>query len=311
MEREAFEEKLKEWLLFLEVEKNVSPHTLDAYTSDMHQLLSFWQRIITEEPSIPHAFDQIIRRYVVALFYKKTAKTTLARKLSCLRSFHRYLGTQGIHFTLNIKSPRPEKKLPIILSVDEIFYLLDSVKNKDLPTKFPFRDRAIFELLYATGVRCAELVNISLEDIDFAEKTIRVLGKGRKTRLVLFGSKAHDVLNQYLTVERSQIVDDEQAHLFLNARGGQLTSRSVQRIIEMFRRFLKIDRTLTPHKVRHSFATHLLNQGVDLRILMELLGHKTVATTEIYTHVSSADLAQMFDEKHPLSMLPGEDEEES
>lgn len=304
MDFQTFKNKVKDFLTFLEVEKNVSQHTLRAYNADLNLLIKFWNKAILKESNIKHSFDRIIRRYVVSLFYEKIAKTTLARKLSCLRSFQQFLKSVGVKLNLNVKSPRLDKKLPSTLSVDEIFYLLDSIKNEDLPTRFPYRDKAVFELIYATGMRCSELVGIKLSDIDFEQKAVRVLGKGRKERLVLFGSKAKKSLQAYLKVERSLLIkQNEIDHLFLNYAGGKLTSRSVQRIFEMFRKFLKIERKLTPHKIRHSFATHLLNQGVDLRIIQELLGHKTIATTEIYTHVSSAQLAKMCDEKHPLNNM--------
>lgn len=304
MNLEMFEGKIKDFIAFLEVEKNASLHTIRAYQSDLKQLVQFWQTIQTKEKMVLHSFEKIMRRYATSLFYQKISKRSLARKLSCLRSFQNFLKAQGIKLGLAIKSPRPDKKLPITLSVDEIFYLLDSLDNEVLPTKLPLRDKTIFELIYATGVRCSELVGIKLTDINFEEKSIKVMGKGRKERLVLFGSKAEQSLHNYLYQERPLLAkNNAEIHLFLNNNGGQLTQRSVQRIFEMFRKFLKVDRKLSPHKIRHSFATHLLNQGVDLRIIQELLGHKTIATTEIYTHISNQHLAQVCDEKHPLNNL--------
>ena len=304
MDLKSFKNNIKDFLTFLEVEKNSSQHTIRAYYADLHQLINFWSRIKIKEKGVSYSFDNIVRRYIVSLFYKKIAKTTLARKLSCLKSFAFFLKSVGINLSINFKTPRLDKKLPGTLSVDEIFYLLDSIKNDELPTKFPYRDKAIFELIYATGVRCSELVEIKLTDIDYESKTIRVLGKGKKERIVLFGNKAQKSLESYVKKERFLLLGNKKAdHLFLNYAGGKITSRSVQRIFEMFRKFLKIERKLTPHKIRHSFATHLLNQGVDLRIIQELLGHKTIATTEIYTHVSSSMLAKICDEKHPLNQL--------
>ena len=304
MNLKIFNDKIQDFLTFLEVEKNSSEHTLRAYKADLGQLIKFWSRIQQKEKAIKHGLQEVIRRYIVSLFYKKIAKTTLARKLSCLKSFTVFLRSIGIKVILHFKAPRLDKKLPTTLSVDEIFYLLDSIKNEDLPTKYPYRDKAIFELIYATGVRCSELVDIKLSKIDFENKAICVFGKGRKERIVLFGSKAEKSLQDYCQKERPILVkNNDVEHLFLNYVGGKLTSRSVQRIFEMFRSFLKFDRKLTPHKIRHSFATHLLNQGVDLRIIQELLGHKTIATTEIYTYVSSTQLAKMCDEKHPLNDL--------
>lgn len=305
MDKTVLTEKVKDFIAFLDVEKNCSKHTIRAYSSDLNQLLTFWESIAKREPLQEQPFESIVRRYVVSLFYKKISKTSLARKLSCLRSFQDFLQSQGIAVSVIIKAPRLDRKLPTTLTVDEIFYLLDSIKDKDLPSPFPFRDKAIFELLYATGIRCSELVGIKLTDVNFDEKVIRIMGKGRKERIVLFGSKATQMLKKYLLIERPGLTKDNpaQPYLFLNYAGGALTTRSVQRTFEMFRQFLHIDRTLTPHKVRHSFASHLLIEGVDLRIIQELLGHKTIATTEIYTHISNQQLAKMCDEKHPLNNL--------
>jgi len=295
---------IKDFLTFLDVEKNSSRHTIRAYNGDLTQLLDFWDSITVREPKKNHRFEDIVRRYVVSLFYRKISKPSLARKFSCLRSFQQFLESKGINLSLAIKSPRLDRKLPTILTVDEIFFLLDTIQNDQLPTKLPYRDKAIFELIYATGVRCAELVSITVPNISFDEKVIKIMGKGRKERIVFFGSKAIKTLEQYLTIERPALLKSpEQQFLFLNSTGGQLTTRSVQRIFEMFRRLLNVNRNVTPHKIRHSFATHLLHEGVDLRIIQELLGHKTISTTEIYTHVSNQQLAKMCDEKHPLNNL--------
>lgn len=306
MDLERFQEAVTEFLLYLEVEKNVSPNTLRAYRSDLKQLIQFWERLAKTEKGIVDSMDAVVRRFIHALYFKKISTASLARKVSCLRSLANYLKTEGVIIPVDIKSPRITRKLPSILTVDEIFYLLDKIDDSTLPTRFPCRDRAAFELLYATGVRCSELVNMRLQDVDFDGKSVLVLGKGRKARIVLFGQKAKASLERYLTEERPYLVQEKKAQeqfLFLNYSGGTLTTRSVQRIFQMFRKFLKIGRSLTPHKIRHSFATHLLNQGVDLRVVQELLGHETLATTQIYTHVSSAELAKMCDEKHPLNTM--------
>jgi len=298
-----FIEKVGDFLIFLETEKNVSRHTLRAYRTDLYQLIQFWERISKQEKAVTLTLDRVVKRYIVSLFYQKIAKTTLARKLSCLRSIETYLQTQGIDLHLQVKSPRLDKKLPVTLSVDEIFYLLDEVTIEQLPTKYPYRDKAVMEVLYATGVRCSELTNIILNDVDMQEKTIRVMGKGRRERIVLFGSKAKRAIERYIQNERALFGFDDTSHLFVSGRGNKLNERTVQRICEMFRKLLKVDRQLTPHKIRHSFATHLLNQGVGLRVIQELLGHQTIATTEVYTHVSSTQLARMCDDKHPLNTM--------
>lgn len=304
MNLKDFSDKIKDFMTFLEVEKNASQHTIRAYSADLNQLVNFWVKAEKKGIKSILSFDNIMRRYILSLFYKKLAKATLARKISCLRSFAHFLHSYGYEFSFNFKSPRLDKKLPVTLSVDEIFYLLDSIKTEDLPSKYPLRAKALLEFVYATGVRCSELVDIQLTNIDWENKQVKVYGKGRKERIVLFGSKAKKSLELYFSRERPQLLRDKESdYLFLNYLGTKLSSRSVQRIFEMFRHFLKVGRKLTPHKIRHSFATHLLNQGVDLRVIQELLGHKNLATTEIYTHVSSAELAKMCDEKHPMNKM--------
>jgi site-specific recombinase XerD len=301
MKKEEFEQHREAFLLYLKAERNFSEHTLRAYYLDLKQFISFWSDMT--EYDVKHlGLRQIIERYLVALFYKKISKSSIARKFSCFTSFERFLEGRGIELNLNLKRPRIDKKLPIYFSVDELFHLLDSIKNEALPTRYPLRDKTIFELLYATGVRCSELVNICIKDVDMTAKTIRILGKGKKERIVLFGFKARDKIMEYYAKERPEI-QNQQEPLFLNYRYEKLTSRSVQRIIKMFRAFLPVERQLTPHKLRHSFATHLLNQGADLRAVQELLGHKTLATTEKYTHVSLEALSKLCEGVHPINTM--------
>lgn len=302
MNLKEFEEKKKEFLIYLEVEKNLTTNTLRSYQIDLQQFIQFWHDLKDNEKNTL-TLRQILERYLVTLFYKKITKSSIARKFSCFRSFEKFLLSQGIVLNFKLKRPRIDKKLPIYLSVDEIFYLLDTVENVALPTKKPIRDKAIFELLYATGIRCSELTNIKMKDLDLENKTIRIWGKGRKERIVLFGSKAQQKIKDYLEKERRPIPRTMQEPLFINQQGTPLTSRSIQRIIQMFRAFLKLDRTITPHKLRHSFATHLLNQGADLRMVQELLGHKSLSSTEKYTHVSLEELAHLCDTIHPINTI--------
>ena len=301
MKLEQFSEKAKEFITHLEVERHLSVHTLRAYESDLHQFILFWQDLSAQEQKLL-SLRQIIERYLVSLFYKNIDKSSIARKFSCFKSFTAFLRTHDIILTLHLKRPRLDKKLPVYLSVDEVFHLLDTIQDQDLPTKYPIRDKTIFELLYATGVRCSELVSIRLCDIDMTNKTIRILGKGNKERMVLFGEKAKERITLYLAQERCEQKKQDEM-LFLNYRKEKLTPRTIQRIVELFRRFLKIDRHITPHKIRHSFATHLLNQGADLRVVQELLGHKTLASTEKYTHVSLEELGRLCESVHPIKNI--------
>lgn len=304
-----FEEKKNEFLIYIDIEKNLSEHTRRAYKNDLDQFITFWKRISQTEnnnnnnnQTIEIPLKQTIGRFLIFMFHKKIEKSSIARKISCLKSFEKFLYTQGIKIDFNLLRPKIDKKLPIYLTIDEVFNLLDNIEDQQLPTKQPCRDKAIFELLYATGIRCSELVNIRLNDIDIDNKIIRVMGKGKKERLVLFGQKAKEKINQYIENERLQTVNNDEK-LFLNNRGEAFTTRSIQRIIAMFRDFLKIERKITPHKLRHSFATHMLNQGVDLRVVQELLGHKTLSSTEKYTHVTTTELSELCDKLHPFNNM--------
>jgi integrase/recombinase XerC len=302
MSPELFKEKIKDFITYLEVERNLSMHTVRAYQTDLERFLVFWQTILNNNTQEQITLNRAFERYCVALYHEQIEKSSIARKISCMKSFISFLKTLGVVVPLTLTRPRLDKKLPLYLSVDEIFHVLDTIKHDELPTRKPFRDKAVFELLYATGIRCSELVQIKISDIDIEQKTIRIYGKGKKERIALFGTKAKEIMLSYLSHERPAVLHQNE-RLFLNNRNEPLTTRSVQRIIEMFRAFLKIKKKLTPHKLRHSFATHLLNQGVDLRTLQELLGHKTLASTEKYTHVSTEQLSMMCDTLHPLNTI--------
>ncbi|HSC24797.1 MAG TPA: tyrosine-type recombinase/integrase [Candidatus Babeliales bacterium] len=301
MKKEEFELHKDAFLLYLKTERNFSEHTLRAYYLDLNQFISFWL-VLSEYDAHHLGLRQIIERYLVTLFYKKISKNSIARKFSCFTSFERFLKSKGIDLKLNLKRPPIDKKLPIYFSIDELSHILDSISHDTLSTRYPVRDKTIFELLYATGVRCSELVNMKIEDIDMNNKTIRIVSKNKKERIVLFGLKAQEKILEYYMTERPAI-QNQQEPLFLNYRYEKLTSRSVQRIIKMFRVLLPLERQLTPHKLRHSFATHLLNQGADLHVVQELLGHKTSATTEKYTYVSLENLSKLCDDIHPINEM--------
>ena len=304
MKVENFKKLVDQFLEHLEYEKHLSIHTIRAYKNDLFQLITFWNSSLEKDPQ-ERAFDQIVQRHVLALFNKKLNKSSLARKFSCLRSLQTFAKQENISLPGTFRSPKIERRLPVILSIEEIQYLLDVVPTDALDTKFPLRDKAVFETLYATGVRCAELISIEIGDINFEEQSIKVLGKGNKERLVLFGESAEKAIKQYIEIERVKLIKDPlQKKLFINYEGGSLTSRSIQRICQMFRKHLKTDQILTPHKLRHSFATHLLQQGADLRMVQELLGHATLTSTEIYTQIANRHLIEQCNEKHPLATNP-------
>ena len=302
MTLKEFTHKKEAFINYLNVERHVSAHTIRAYESDLKNFINFWQTKISKDEQNKLSLRQIIERYLMSLYYKKIDKQTIARKYSSFSSFIKYLKSEGINLNLNLKRPRLDKKLPVYLSIDEVFHLLDTISDHDLPTRYPIRDKAIFELLYATGIRCSELVNIRICDLDLKEKLVRIRGKGNVERLSLFGDKAKKKIQEYFLKERSAIIEYNEP-LFLSSRNKGMTTRSVQRIFEIFRTFLKIDKHITPHKIRHTYATHLLNQGVDLRIVQELLGHKTISSTEKYTHVTLDDLAEMCNTIHPINKI--------
>jgi site-specific recombinase XerD len=291
-----FKERSQEFLTYLEVQKGLADNTLYSYELDLKQILLFWDVRQT------HELKAILQQFFVYLYHNKTQASSIARKVSCLKSFEKFCLMQGKRLDLKLQRPRIEKKLPMYLSVDEMFHLLDQVKPEDMPTYHPLRDAAILELLYATGMRCCELVAIRMRNIDMHEKTICIMGKGNRERLALFGQKAADKLAVYIDQERKKIYSTDE-YLFVNNRGEHLSTRAIQRTIEDFRAFLKIKRAITPHKIRHTFATHLLNQGVDLRVVQELLGHKSLASTEKYTHVTIARLSQVCNRLHPINQL--------
>jgi len=294
-------EKKEEFLVYVQVERNLTDNTYKSYGSDLRQFFNFWKKH-NQTNGLDVSIKTALEHFFVQHFYKKTQKASIARKISCFTSFERFLKSNGINLNLQLTRPKVEKKLPTYLTVQEVFHLLDTVKDSDLPSHRPIRDKAIFEVLYATGIRCAELTQIRLEHINFEEKTILIMGKGRKQRYVLFGEKAKAKIIEYMRAERF-VNDRGNSILFVNPQGESLTNRTIQKILTMFSRFLTVKKQLTPHKVRHSFATHLLNAGLDLRALQELLGHASLSSTEKYTHVTTQDLQDMYNSIHPINAM--------
>jgi site-specific recombinase XerD len=279
-----FLNEIQHFLQTIHIERNISKHTARAYESDLEHIGSFWQEINGRE-HIPVQLNTVLERYFISLHHKKISKPSIARKMSCFRSFERYLKrVHNIALSLTLARPRVEKKLPRVLTLDEIFFILDKVHLTHEHTLFPHRDKAILEMLYATGIRCSELVNIQLQDIDPIEQSIRIVGKGKKERLVLFGSECKKKLDLYITHERIK-PEIRNEFLFLNYKNEPLTTRSIQRICALFSSFLETKKPITPHILRHSCATHLIQQGADLKNVQELLGHATLASTEQYTHL--------------------------
>jgi site-specific recombinase XerD len=291
---------LEQFVRYLKLVRNLSTHTVRAYAGDLKQFVEIWQHIMKRSQrtvSLRTALD----RYFVILFQQQTDKSSIARKISCLRSFTRFLKEEhDINLTIHLQRPRLDKKLPSFVPVTDMQHLLNDIPSEELASPFPLRDLSIIELLYATGIRCSELVSIRMHHLNLHEKTILIRGKGRRERVVLFGDPCKNRLEIYLAQERPAIKHQAE-HLFLNYKLMPLTTRSVQRICERFRKFLGPHCVFTPHKIRHSFATTLVDAGADLCTIQRLLGHASLTSTEKYTHVSLERLTHLCTQQHPLS----------
>ena len=222
-----FSERCEEFIVYMDVEKGVSNNTLKSYQLDLKQFSTFWKHL-QKTSKKKQLFKTVLDRFFVHFYTQNISKSSIARKISCLNSFEKFLLTQGIDLKLSLQRPKIDRKLPVFLSVDEIFHLLDKVKTKDLPSQHPERDKTILEFLYATGIRCSELINIGMEDLDFDEKTILIKGKGSKERIVLFGEKAKQQAMIYLKDERIK-PQSPQEKFFLNNRGSYFPTNMFQK----------------------------------------------------------------------------------
>jgi len=302
---------LKDFLRYLRVEKNYSDHTLRNYESDLYQFISFLHqkdRKKSKADSTPLTLKQLehldIRAYLASL-YRRNSKSSVARKLSSLRSFFDYLVRQG-EIQQNpadmVSAPKMGKVIPDFLPVDETFQIMQA---PDSTKVLGSRDRAILEILYSCGLRVSELTALDLDSVDLELGVVRAIGKGNKERLVPVGSKAKEALAHYIKKREELLAGKiEQKALFLNNRGGRLSSRSVSRILKKHLQRCKIGRPLSPHGLRHSFATHLIDGGADLRAVQEMLGHASLSTTQRYTHLSADKLMAEYDKAHPRSRMP-------
>jgi integrase/recombinase XerC len=288
---------LESFLRYLGVERNASPHTLKSYRTD---LLEFRRFAAAAGTAAPAAVDtRTVRAFLAGLGERGLDPASVARKLAALRSWFRFLVRRGRlprNPAATVRAPRRPSKLVSFLPIDETVALLDTA-----PPGGPraARDGAVLELLYASGLRVAELTALDLDDVDAAERTVRVLGKGRKERIVPFGGKAAARLEAYLARRGTA-----RGPLFPNARGRRLGIRTMHRIVRAAARRAGLTRRVSPHTLRHSFATHLLDAGADLRVIQELLGHARLGTTQRYTHVGADRLMQVYDAAHPRAHAP-------
>ena len=286
------------FLRHLAVERNASAHTLRSYAND----LTDFQRFLAGRgtPDMAAADLRLVRAWLAALHARGLAPASVARKLAAVRSCFRFLVRRGVlegNPAREARSPRQPRKLVSFLPIDEATQLVD---GKAIGGSSRARDRAILELLYASGVRVSELAGLDLEDVDRTERTVRVLGKGGKERIVPYGGAAARALEAWLG-ERGEAG----SALFTNARGGRLTVRSVHTIVRRSARAAGITRRVSPHTLRHTFATHLLEGGADLRAIQELLGHSRLSTTQRYTHVGAEQLMKVYDRAHPRATSKG------
>ena len=295
----AVKEQLRAFLAYLRLNRNASPHTVSAYDSDVSQLLAFAAKHLgrRRDALVPADVELgVVRAYMAELYRLGQSRATVARKLSALRTFTKFLRREGWIESDPIvlaASPKREQKVPAHLSVEEMSRLLE-MPDTSLP--LGRRDRAILELFYASGLRLSELVGIDLEDINLSARMVRVMGKGAKERLVPFNQSATAALKAWLK-DRSALTRGEA--LFVNARGGRLMGRSIQRLVARYVSGCSTRFGISPHALRHSFATHLLQNGADLRAIQELLGHVQLSTTQRYTHVNAAQLLEVYRKAHP------------
>jgi len=276
-----------------------SPHTLDAYGADLRQFLEFLSPP-GMAPLEPRAIDLLtLREWLAGLYRDELAAVSIRRKLAAVRGLFRFMlreAAVSVNVARLVRTPKAPQKLPEVMSAEQANALVDGVASRQIERPFPVRDRAIFELLYGCGVRVSELAGLDLDDVDRAERWLRVRGKGRKERQVPLPGKAAEALERYLG-ERP-VVREERA-VFLNCRGGRLTTRGIAGIVKLYATYVSGDPSIHPHSFRHAYATHLLADGADLRAIQELLGHARLSTTQKYTQVSLTGLMAVYDKAHP------------
>lgn len=297
------EEIIKEYVEYLKNEQDASEHTIKNYLADLRQFAEFIKQkhpqIASGGKSSLSKIDQnIIRGYLSTLFNKNNP-ASVARKLASLRSFFKYFVKHDVissNPAKDVASPKVPKRLPKFLTVDEVNILLQSPTAAGV---LSLRDKAMMEVMYSSGLRVSELVGLDLENINLSEGVVKVLGKGRKERIVPIGSKAQTALAHYLEKRAELLQNSQSKAVFLNRQGDRITPRSVERMVQKYLAGSGIQKEVTPHVLRHSFATHMLNSGADLRGIQELLGHTNLSTTQKYTHVSIDKLMDVYEKTHP------------
>jgi len=285
---------IEQFINAIKAEHDASLHTLKAYAGDLKEFFSFMDKKLGDIDNLD------IRGFLASLHYKKLKKTSIARKLATLRAFFKFLYREG-YVKKNpaklVASPKVQKSLPKFLTVDEAFALMNAPKGDSFQAT---RDRAVLELLYSSGLRVSEMTTLDIIDFDIKESLLRVKGKGKKERIIPVGTKAIEAMKDYLA-ERILLKKRTSHALFLNNRGARLTQRSVSRIVNKYAGMIALKYGISPHVLRHTFATHLLHGGADLRSIQELLGHSSLSTTQKYTHVDVSHLMEVYDKAHPMA----------
>jgi integrase/recombinase XerC len=309
------EDAIRAFLTYLDLERGASRETIRSYQSDLQQFVAFLRRDGSEGKENPEDIDPTtIRQYLIWLAEQQEKKTSQARKLACLKSFYKFLNHRELmttNPTAHIRAPRLGQHLPRVLSKDDAERLMES--PEETTNAKTARDRAILETLYSTGARVSELVGMNWGDVDLDEGMVRLRGKGKKERLVPIGNVAIDAIKDYVALGTAKLAADKAADkprgvgikafpedrpVFQNNRKGRLSVRSVERVVKQYAGQLQVG-AVTPHTLRHSFATHLLDEGADLRVIQELLGHASLGTTQKYTHVATDRLMAVYDQAHP------------
>lgn len=283
---------IDKFIRYLEIEKNYSAHTILNYKLDLEDFAGFIGS--TEIEQIDYLY---LRKYLAELKERGLASRSIARRISTLRSFFKFLTREGYlksNPILSVSSPKLDKHLPLFMTEEEVVKLIESAFMKEGTGVRGLRDRAILETFYSTGLRISELVSLNIRDFDFISGIIKVMGKGKKERIVPIGEVAIAALRKYLKARKK-----ESEAVFLNKNGGRITARGVRGIVDKYINRAGISPGVSPHTLRHSFATHLLNRGADLRTVQELLGHANLSTTQIYTHLTTEKLKSVYDKAHP------------
>jgi len=303
----SMDELIERYVNYLLYERNASPHTVRNYRSDLHQFRDYLAQGRASSGVDVRSVDALrIRGFLGALFEKQEKKSSIARKLSAVRAFFKFLRREGVlaeNPSAVVSTPKQDKTLPRIMTEEEMNTFLDRVADATKEGEPAMRrDRAMLELLYASGLRVSELTGLDLRSVNFGDGMLLVRGKGRKERIVPFGSKAKQAIEDYLPL-RQRILQEKkksgQQALFLNLRGERLTTRSIDRLVKKYVRDYGPAVKVSPHSLRHAFASHLLTEGADLRAIQEMLGHTSLATTQKYTQVSIKQLIDVYDKTHP------------